>query len=155
MNAIAVKRWQADRPEAAAQTLVAGLVVFAVYHLALALFMAVGPHAFYKAIGPFGAFNPHYIRDTATFNAALGVGFALAVSRPGWRVPVLAVTTVQFALHALNHLVDIGKAHPTWTGYFDFVSLLAATLLLAWLLALAATRAEQPLPHPSHERNPT
>ncbi len=127
----------------------AGLLAFAVYHLALAAFMASAPHAFYTAVGPFGSYNSHYIRDTATFNAALGVGFAIAVRRPAWRLPVLAVTTVQFALHSLNHLLDIDRAHPAWTGYFDFFSLLAATLLLGLLLVIALGEARGP--HPRSE----
>jgi hypothetical protein len=125
--------------------LVFGLAAFAVYHFGLAVFMAAAPHAFYTAIGPFDAFNSHYIRDTATFNAALGAGFAISIWRPAWRVPVVAVTTIQFALHSLNHLIDINDAHPSWTGYFDFFSLLAATLLLAGLLTLA--RASSTTPH--------
>jgi hypothetical protein len=118
----------------APSVLTVGLAVFAVYHLALAAMMAFAPHAFYANVGPFGVRNDHYIRDVATYNAALGVAFAAAVRRPSWRVPVLALTVVQFALHSVNHLVDIGRAHPTWTGYFDFFSLAAATALLVWLL---------------------
>jgi hypothetical protein len=125
-----------------------GVAVFAVYHLALALFMAAAPHAFYLHIGPFGVPNDHYVRDVATYNAALGVGFAIAVRRASWRVPVLAITTVQFALHSVNHLVDIGKAHPAWNGYFDFFSLAAGTLLLAWLLRMALAEARTPHPPP-------
>lgn len=113
--------------------LTVGLAALAVYHLALALFMAVASHAFYVDVGPFGVANDHYIRDVATYNAALAFAFAMAVRRPSWRVPVLALTTVQFALHSVNHLVDIGKAHPAWAGYFDFFSLAALTVLLAWL----------------------
>ncbi len=114
-----------------------GVAAFAAYHLALALFMAVAPRAFFTNVGPFGTVNTHYIRDTATFNAAIGVALLLAVRRPSWRVPMLALTTLQFALHSVNHLVDIGRAHPAWTGYFDFFSLAAATLVLAWLLRVA------------------
>ncbi len=126
--------------------LLAGLWVFAVYHLGLAAFMAGAPHAFYTSIGPFGAANSHYIRDTATFSAALGVGLLVSIRRPSWRVPVLAVVTVQFALHSVNHLVDIGKAHPAWKGYFDFASLLASTGLLALMLAQAARHPLPPTP---------
>jgi hypothetical protein len=125
------------------RVLLLGLSVLAVYHLALAIFMIADPHAFYERVGPFEAYNPHYIRDFATFSAALGIGLAMAVTRPSWRVPMLAVTTVQFALHSLNHLLDIEKAHPAWTGYFDFFSLAAATALIAWLLALALAQARQ------------
>lgn len=118
-------------------TLIVGIGVFAAYHLALALFMAVAPHAFYENVGPFGVANPHYIRDTATFNAAIGAALLVALRRPSWRVPVLALTTLQFVLHSINHLLDIGHAHPAWNGYFDFFSLTLATLLLAWLLRAA------------------
>ena len=123
------------------EVLVAGMVLLAGFHIGLAIFMAVAPHAFYKAIGPFGASNDHYVRDVAAFYAALGAGFAFAVRRVSWRVPLVAITTIQFTLHSVNHLLDIGKAHPVWTGYFDFFSLAATTLLLAWLLALALEQA--------------
>jgi hypothetical protein len=122
---------------AATSTVRVGLITFAVYHIALALFMAVSPHAFYTAVGPFATFNGHYIRDVSSYNAALGVGFVIAFRQVSWRVPVLGITTVQFALHSVNHLIDIGKAHPTWTGYFDFFALAATTLLLAWLMRAA------------------
>jgi hypothetical protein len=134
--------------EEAPALLIAGLWVFAAYHFGLALFMAAAPHAFYTSIGPFGVANAHYIRDTATFEAALGVGLAIAIRRPSWRVPVLAVVTVQFALHSVNHLVDIANAHPAWNGYFDFASLLVSTALLAWMLRSAIAGARS-LPTPS------
>jgi hypothetical protein len=120
-----------------------GLLVFASYHLALAAWMAVSPHSFFTAVGPFGVRNDHYIRDTATFEAALGVGLLIALRRPAWRVPVLGVVALQFALHSLNHLVDIGAARPEWTGYFDFFSLAVSSALLLWLLALARQSPHQ------------
>jgi len=135
----------ADPPVAAREAqpsvMVVGLAMFAAIQLALALFMALSPHGFYTAIGPFGAFNSHYIRDVASFYGAIGAGLAVATVRSSWRVPVLAVTTVQYALHSVNHLLDIGRAHPAWTGYFDFASLAAATLLLAWLWRTALAEA--------------
>ncbi len=118
-----------------------GLVAFAVLHVGLALFMAVSPHGFYTDVGPFGAFNGHYIRDVASFYGAIGIALLIAVGRASWRVPVLALTSIQYALHSVNHLIDIGKAHPAWTGYFDFFSLAAATVLLAWLWRAAAREA--------------
>jgi hypothetical protein len=121
-----------------------GLAIFAAIQLGLSLFMAVSPHGFYTAVGPFGAFNGHYIRDVASFYSAIGVGLLLAIGRVSWRVPVLAVTTVQYALHSVNHLLDIGKAHPAWTGYLDFFSLAAASLLLAWLWRVASLEARTP-----------
>jgi hypothetical protein len=96
-----------------------GVGAFAIYQLALAAFMAIAPRAFFTDIGPFGTANAHYIRDVATYNAAIAFGFAVSVRRPSWRIPV--------------HLVDIGKAHPAFDGYFDFFSLAVLTVLLAWL----------------------
>jgi hypothetical protein len=119
----------------------AGIALLGIYSLALALLMALAPHTFFAKVGPFGVRNDHYIRDTATFSAAIGVGLLIALRRPSWRVPMLAISTLQFALHSINHLVDIDKAHPAWNGYFDFSSLAAATILLAWLLRLAGAEA--------------
>jgi hypothetical protein len=115
----------------------AGIVLLAAYDLGLAVFMAASPHSFFAHVGPFGVRNDHYIRDTATFSAAIGVGLLIAVRRPTWRVPMLAISTVQFALHSINHLVDIERAHPAWNGYFDFFSLAVATIMLGWVLRVA------------------
>jgi hypothetical protein len=142
------------RAEAPPGTLAVGIAAFAFVELLLAVFMAVSPHAFYTAIGPFGAFNAHYLRDVASFEAAMGVALLVAVLRPSWRVPVLALTTVQFALHSVNHLLDIGNAHPRWTGYFDFFSLAAATVALAFLWR-AASREHANRPRPAAAGEPT
>ncbi|HEV3036037.1 MAG TPA: hypothetical protein VGX72_14760 [Solirubrobacteraceae bacterium] len=119
-----------------------GLATFAAIQLGLALFMAASPHGFYTAVGPFGAFNAHYIRDVASFYCAIGVALAVAIVRASWRVPVLALTGIQYALHCVNHLIDIDKAHPAWNGYFDFFSLAAATAALAWLCRAALLEAK-------------
>jgi len=137
-----------DRPRAGARTdaVVVGIAVFATVELALAVFMAASPHRFYTAIGPFGAFNAHYVRDVATFEGALGVALLVSLGHPPWRVPVLAVTTIQFALHSINHLLDIERAEPAWTGYFDFISLAASTALLLWLLLRARSQGAKSTP---------
>jgi hypothetical protein len=110
-----------------------GLLAFAVYHLAIAALMVLAPHTFFSDIGPFGVQNDHYLRDTATFNLAFAVSLAIAYRRPSWRAPILFCVTLQFALHTINHLADIGDAHPHWLGPFDFASLALATAALAWL----------------------
>jgi hypothetical protein len=114
-------------------TLEVGLIAFAIYHFAVAALMVLAPHTFFTDIGPFGAQNDHYLRDTATYNLAFGVALAIAYRRPPWRTPVLFCVALQFALHALNHLADIGAAHPYWLGPADFISLALATLVLMWL----------------------
>jgi hypothetical protein len=116
-----------------ASTVRVGLIAFAVYHFAIAALMVFAPHTFFSSIGPFGVQNDHYLRDTATFNLAFGVCLAVAYRVPSWRTPILFCVTLQFALHAINHLADIGAAHPHWIGPFDFASLALATAALAWL----------------------
>jgi hypothetical protein len=77
--------------------------------------------------------------DVATFYLALGAAQLVAAQRPSWRVPVIALAFAQSALHAINHLIDIGEADPSFLGPVDFFGLLAATALLGWML-LAASR---------------
>jgi len=126
-----------------AAALEAGVAAFGVIQLALAVMMALAPHTFYRAIGPFPPYNAHYIRDVASFEAALGIALLMSLRRVSWRAPVLAVTALQYGLHSVNHLIDIGSAHPAWAGYFDFFSLALATLALIWLYRLAAAAASE------------
>jgi hypothetical protein len=119
-----------------------GLVAFGLYQIAIGLFQAVAPGAFFDAVGPFGARNDHYVLDAATFELPLGAMLLAAVRLQSWRVPALAFATAHWALHSLNHLVDVGEADPGWVGVFDFVALTGGTAFLAWLLA-NALRAER------------
>ena len=144
MNASTAARRALPHPQIWSSTVTVGLYAFAAVQLGLAIFMAVAPHRFYTAIGPFGARNDHYVRDVATYNAALGAALLVAVRRPSWRVPALAIMTLQFALHSVNHLVDIAAADPSWVGYLDFFALAAATLQLAALTWLAGAAAQLP-----------
>jgi hypothetical protein len=120
----------------------AGLLAFAAYHFTIAALMTFAPHTFFTDIGPFGSQNDHYLRDTATFNAAFGTALLIAYRRPSWRTPVLFCVALQFALHTINHLADIGAAHPHWLGPADFGALALSTAVLVWL-ALESHREEQ------------
>jgi hypothetical protein len=117
-----------------ASTVRVGLIAFAAYHFAIAALMVFAPHTFFTGIGPFGVQNDHYLRDTATFNLAFGVSLTVAYRCVSWRTPILFCVALQFALHAINHLADIGAAHPYWLGPFDFASLALATAALVWLV---------------------
>jgi hypothetical protein len=110
-----------------------GLFAFAAYQFAIAAMMVFAPHAFFTDIGPFGVQNDHYLRDTATYNAAFGVALLIAAWRVPWRTPILCCVALQFVLHSVNHLVDIGSAHPYWLGPADFISLALASAVLVWL----------------------
>jgi hypothetical protein len=107
--------------------------VLAAYELVLGLWMLVAPRSFFDQIAAFGAYPPHFIRDTSTYQLALGATLAVAVGRPGWRAPLLAFAALQSGLHAINHWVDVGKASSLGIGLFDAISLTLFTVLIALL----------------------
>jgi hypothetical protein len=110
------------------------LVVFAVAQVALGLLLWITPGFFFDEIGPYGVRNDHYMGDLATWYLALGVAAFVSLRHASWRLPVLALAFIQYALHSLNHLIDIGDAHPHWLGPANFVSLILTTVLLAWMV---------------------
>ena len=120
------------RPDRLAPVL---LGVLGVSEVLLALWMVLAPRSFFDGIGGFGAYNPHYMRDVATFELAIGIVALLAIRRPSWWPATLAVAAIQFALHAINHIADVGKADDLAAGIFDAASLTAVALLLGWTLA--------------------
>ena len=112
-------------------------------HLALGLWMVLGPGSFYDAIGTYGLENTHYVGDLGTFVLAYGIALALAVGRPTWRAPLLALGAAWYALHAVNHAFDVGEARSDGRGIADTVILAAGAAALAWLAA-AADRLARP-----------
>jgi hypothetical protein len=113
------------------------LMVAAVYHLLLGAVMFFAPGAFYDTLGKFPPKNTHYIKDVSTFYIALGVVFFISVRRRSWRTPVLVFATLEYAIHAINHLVDVGDAASDLTGWFDFFSLALIALVFAALASFA------------------
>jgi hypothetical protein len=111
------------------------LVVFAAVQLLLGVALWAAPGFFHDEIGPYGPRNDHYMGDLATWYLALGAAALVALRRSAWRVPVLALALAQNTLHAVNHLLDVGEADPEWLGPANLVSLVLASLLLAWMLS--------------------
>lgn len=110
------------------------LLVFALAQLVLGLLLWLAPGFFFESIGPYGTRNDHYMGDAASWYLALGAVALIAVRRGSWRIPVLTLAFIEYALHSVNHLIDVGEADPSWLGPGNFVSLVLATLLLAWML---------------------
>ncbi len=110
------------------------LIAFGVGQLLLGLLLWLTPGFFYDEIGPYPPRNDHYMADLATFYLALGAVALVAVRRERWRVPVLTLALIQYSLHSLNHLIDIGDSDPSWLGPANFVSLVLTTVLLGWML---------------------
>jgi hypothetical protein len=137
------------------------LIAFGLGQLGLGSWQAIDPGSFYDALAGFGERNDHYMRDLATFPLAIGAGVLVSVSRPSWRVPVLAVALMWYAAHAVNHLADIGKGDPDWVGPADFAALALTTALLGYLCFVAARQdvdaareADADRPEPARSRTP-
>src|SRR4051812_3936322 len=119
------------------------LALLGIYHLLLGIVMVIAPRTFFDQFAHYGAYNDHYIRDVATFYLALGAVMLVAVARTAWQVPVLAFATLQYALHALNHVWDVGDAHPGWVGPGNLVALVLIGVLTGWLLRGGRVRDER------------
>jgi hypothetical protein len=121
-----------------------------VFHVLEGLYMLLAPGSFYSRIGTYGVENTHYVGDVGSFVLAFGVALLLAAGRPSWRTPVLAVGALWYAVHALNHLFDIGEARSTTRGVIDTVLLVLGALLLGWLANVAQReRRDEPVGRPS------
>jgi hypothetical protein len=114
------------------------LGAFAAVQIAIGALLWLAPGFFFAEIGPYGPRNDHYMGDTATWYLANGAALLVAVRREAWRLPVLFLTAVQYALHSVNHLLDVSEADPGWLGPANLVSLVLATALLGWMLREAA-----------------
>ena len=74
------------------------LAAFGAVQLVLGVLLWATPGFFHEHVGPYGPRNDHYMGDLATWYLALGAAFFMAVRRPSWRVPVLAIALVQYLL---------------------------------------------------------
>ena len=110
------------------------VATLAAVEFAIGGWMVAAPGSFFTSVAPFGARNDHLLRDTASWELALAGLALVAVLRPAWRVPVVALALVHFALHAVSHVVDVGHAEPGWIGPADLASLVVGSAALAWLL---------------------
>jgi hypothetical protein len=115
------------------------LFLLAAVQLLLGAFLVIAPGTFVDKLANYGSgADDHFLRDLGTFYLAVGAALLLAVRRPSWRVPVLFLVALQYALHTINHLVDIGDTDPGWLGPFNFFSLLLLTIVTGWVLGGAA-----------------
>ena len=110
------------------------LAVFGAAQVVLGLLLWITPGFFFDEIGPYGVRNDHYMGDLATWYLALGAATFVALRHTSWRLPVLGLAFIQYALHSVNHLIDVGDAHPEWLGPANLVSLTLTAVLLAWML---------------------
>lgn len=128
----------APSPAARSSALRAGVLAVAGVQLVTGLLLALTPGVFYDALADFGPRNDHDLRDMAAFYLASAVVLVIAAGRPSWRAPALALVGLQFAIHAINHLIDVGDADPGWVGPLDLATLALGAVLLGGLYRAAA-----------------
>ena len=116
------------------------------FHLLLGLYQFLFPGSFFHRIGEYGVENTHYVGDVAAFTLAFGIALIVAVGRPGWRAPTLALGGVWYAIHAINHLFDVGEASSRAVGISQTLLIAAGAGLLFWLARGAAAAEEAALP---------
>lgn len=119
------------------------LWALALPHLALATWAITDHGSFSRDLAPFGPVNGHLVDDYAAASATFGVALLLAARRREWRLPLLALTLVWTALHTLSHVAAAGAATRTAIGPAEALFLGATTLLLVYLVRLAARDVAQ------------
>ena len=119
-------------------TLRTAIGALGVFHIFLGGWQLLAPGSFFEHVGRYGAENTHYVGDVASFTLAVGIALLVAVGRPSWRAPILYLTAIWYAIHAVNHLFDIDEnAISNFRGAMDTALLAIGAVLLAWLARAA------------------
>jgi predicted anti-sigma-YlaC factor YlaD len=86
-------------------------VVLGLVQVVPALWIVIAPHSFFAHVGPFGAFNSHYLGDAASFQAGIGVVLIAAAYYEPLRAGALAIGLASVSFHAINHWIDVNAAN--------------------------------------------
>ena len=120
------------------RALVPGTAILAATFLGVAGWMVVDSRSFFDTLGPFGAYNPHYIGDAAAFQAGVGIALAAAIWLPALRPGALLAATAVAGFHAVNHWIDVDAANgDSNADVMDAVSLTLQFVLTLGLLRVA------------------
>jgi hypothetical protein len=86
------------------------LLVFGALALANALWMLAGPMHWYEelpaGVPDTGPFNPHFVRDVGCAFGTVGIALSWAAFAPRERPPLVGVSALFLAAHALLHAWD-------------------------------------------------
>lgn len=114
------------------------LWILGLVYLALGAWAAIGPASFTNGLADFGTYNPHLIHDVATVLLAFGGSLVMAAHRPAWRTPVLAMAALWNGLHAVSHIVDVGKASTPEMGIGVAALTVVTAAAFGWLARRSA-----------------
>ncbi|MFL6088629.1 MAG: hypothetical protein ACJ71Z_00630 [Aeromicrobium sp.] len=110
------------------------VALFGIGFTAFGGWAAIDPASFPAA--EFPPYNQHFIHDVAATFLAFGIGLLASVRTTAWRTPVLALAAVWNALHAVSHVIDVGRASTQAAGVHAVIELVMVTVALvalAWL----------------------
>jgi hypothetical protein len=131
MEAAPTTRTETTGTQVKPRDLTGGLLLFvAVAQIVPGLVAFVAPGGFYDTFAPYPPENHHVLRDVGSWQIALGLAALVAVRRTSWRVPMLAILTVQYGLHTISHLIDVGNSDPSWNGPVELALLAGATVIV-------------------------
>lgn len=125
-----------------------GLALLGAVQLLTGVVMLVDPGFFYREIASYPPPNDHFTRDLGTFTVALGLALLWSARAPSWRLPLLAFALVQFALHTVNHLVDIDATETSSHGPVNFAAIAVGTAFVALLFVAEVRRRGASRPDP-------
>lgn len=115
---------------------------FGIYHVLLGGLALFFPDTFFDKIGNYGIENSHYVGDVGALTTAFGVAFLLAVERPSWWAPLFWLGSITYAIHAFNHVWDIGEARSDARGLSDTLLIALGAVIFA-SLARAASKLDR------------
>ena len=124
------------------------LALFAAGSLLNGIWMLVDPAGWYTklpaAVPDTGPLNEHFVRDIGSAFVVMSVGLLVAAFRPALRLPLVALTSLFYWLHALVHVTDTlaGRLPPShWA--IDFPGVYLPAILLA-VVVVAVARSARP-----------
>jgi hypothetical protein len=109
------------------------LRIVGVTQVATGVVAFVAPGAFYDAVAGFPPENHHFLMDIGSWNVALGAIALYGAGRPDWHVPLLGFLALQYVLHLISHIIDVGDADPSWQGPFGVATQALGAIVLTGL----------------------
>ena len=109
------------------------LVVAGLAQLLPGLLAFLAPGASSDAIAGFPPRNDHVLRDLGAWQIGLGAIALAGARRPAWHAPLLGLLALQYALHAVSHVIDVNDSDPAWQGPVTLALQVLGALLLAAL----------------------
>lgn len=125
------------------------LWVLAALNFANGIWMLADPKLWYTdlpaGVPDFGPYNEHFVRDLGAVFICFGVALLWSARRPQYRLPLVALTTLFYVLHAAGHVFDTARgfvdAHHWW---LDVPGVYAPAVLLVVMTVRLAQKSADP-----------